>query len=91
MRGDATLAAVGLAVVVAFALQRARSPFLRIEAEAELAAEAATAAGMRVDDVMALRELIGVLGAVRNCSPGPGTSYRTASGSAARASAESFH
>lgn len=54
------LAAVGVLAASVFAFQAAHSPFLRIEAEAELAACLAREAGLETVDVMALRELVGV-------------------------------
>lgn len=60
MKGAPLLAAVGVVAVLGFALQRARSPFLRIEADEEVAAEIAARVGLQTVDVMALRELLGV-------------------------------
>jgi hypothetical protein len=60
MRGPRLLAVLALTAVAAFAWQRGRSPFLRIEAERELAARVAAEAGLDPVEVMALRELVGV-------------------------------
>ncbi len=61
-RGIPLLVLLGVLVVAAVAFQRARSPFLRIEAERELAARVASSAAddLEVVDVLALRELLGV-------------------------------
>lgn len=54
------LLALAAGFLLLFALQRACSPFLRIESEAALAAELARSTGLGTADVMALRELLGV-------------------------------
>lgn len=61
-RGIPLLVLLGTLVVAAVAFQRARSPFLRIEAERDLAVRVASAAAddLAVVDVLALRELLGV-------------------------------
>lgn len=61
-RGVPLLVLLGALVVAAVAFQRARSPFLRIEAERELAERVAAQAAddLEVVDVLALRELLGV-------------------------------
>jgi len=61
-RGIPLLVLLGALVLAAVAFQRARSPFLRIEAERDLAARIAAQAAddLRVVDVLALRELLGV-------------------------------
>jgi hypothetical protein len=61
-RGRAVLAIAGVAVLFTAALgvQRCRSPFLRIEGERDAARAIASEIGLRVAEVMALRELLGV-------------------------------
>ena len=61
-RGVPLLVLLGALVLAAVAFQRARSPFLRIEAERDLAERVATQAAddLEVVDVLALRELLGV-------------------------------
>ena len=61
-RGIPLLVLLGALVLAAVAFQRARSPFLRIEAERDLAARIAEQAAddLEVVDVLALRELLGV-------------------------------
>ncbi|MGA1605783.1 MAG: hypothetical protein ACO4CT_02265, partial [Planctomycetota bacterium] len=61
-RGIPLLVLLGALVVAAVAFQRARSPFLRIEAERDVAVRVASAAAddLAVVDVLALRELLGV-------------------------------
>jgi hypothetical protein len=53
------LALLVAAFLVLFAVQRACSPFLRIESERDLAESVGAASGMLAVDVMALRELLG--------------------------------
>lgn len=59
MRGTPLLVVLGLLFFAGFAVQRARSPFLRIEREVEFAHDIGTRTGLVVEDVMALRELCG--------------------------------
>lgn len=61
-RGIPLLVLLGALVLAAVAFQRARSPFLRIEAERDLAVRVAAQAAddLEVVDVLALRELLGV-------------------------------
>lgn len=58
--GRSLLIALGVLGFAGFALQRARSPFLAIERERALAQELAPQTGLRVAELMALRELCGV-------------------------------
>jgi hypothetical protein len=61
-RGVPLLVFLGVLVVAAVVFQRARSPFLQIEAERDLAERVAAQAAedLEVVDVLALRELLGV-------------------------------
>jgi hypothetical protein len=61
-RGVPLLVFLGALVVAAVVFQRARSPFLQIEAERDLAERVAAQAAedLEVVDVLALRELLGV-------------------------------
>lgn len=59
MKGLPLLAVLAALVFAGFALQRGRSAFLRIEAEADFARDVAAASGLTVHEVMALRELCG--------------------------------
>ncbi|MBI5850234.1 MAG: hypothetical protein HZB39_04235 [Planctomycetes bacterium] len=59
MKGLPLLAVLAALVFAGFAIQRGRSAFLGIEADAALAREVAAASGLTVHEVMALRELCG--------------------------------
>jgi hypothetical protein len=59
VRGAALLTVLGVALFAAFWVQRARSSFLHIEAEVDLAERVAADAGLTAEEVMALRELAG--------------------------------
>lgn len=61
-RGGSWPALLGLVVVflLLFVVQRARSTFLRIEAERAAAAELAVRHGLSLAEVFALRDLVGV-------------------------------
>ena len=60
MRGIPLLVLLAVAVFGAFTVQRARSSFLTIESESDLALEVAAKTGLEVSEVMALRELRGL-------------------------------
>ncbi|MGE0142397.1 MAG: hypothetical protein AB7I19_03980 [Planctomycetota bacterium] len=60
MRGVRILFALGVLAVAGVGFQRARSPFLRIEREANFAAEVSARTGLLLDEVCALREILGV-------------------------------
>ncbi|MFO1050970.1 MAG: hypothetical protein U1F36_01990 [Planctomycetota bacterium] len=60
MSGGRLLLALWVVFVAAFACQHARSPFLRIEREVEVARVLAERHGLQPQDVMALRETCGV-------------------------------
>ena len=60
MKSARILFALGVLAVAGVGFQRARSPFLRIEREVSFALEVAERTGLTVDEVCALREILGV-------------------------------
>lgn len=60
MKSARILFALGVLAVAGVGFQRGRSPFLRIERELTFASEVASRTGLTLDEVCALREILGV-------------------------------
>jgi precorrin-6B methylase 1 len=60
VKGARILFALGVLAVAGVGFQRGRSPFLRIEREVSFASAVAARTGLTLDEVCALREILGV-------------------------------